>query len=75
MAGNVAEWTADIYKENYYGTSPPKDPKGPEDGPGVIVRGGSWVDGPGQLYSARRQWMQVETGRWDVGFRCDMSLQ
>ncbi len=75
MAGNVAEWTGDIYSNAYYGKSPPKNPKGPAAGPGVVIRGGSWVDGPAHLYSGRRQWMQVNKKRWDVGFRCAVSLQ
>jgi len=40
-----------------------------------VVRGGSWVDGPGHQYSAKRRWMQVEKGGWDIGFRCAVSLK
>ena len=32
MYGNVAEWCNDVYGENYYKTSPSKNPRGPEKG-------------------------------------------
>ncbi len=39
MSGNVREWCADGYDENYYANSPSKNPRGTSR----VLRGGSWV--------------------------------
>jgi formylglycine-generating enzyme required for sulfatase activity len=46
MQGNVAEWCHDVYAPDYYATSPSRDPRGPDDGPKRVVRGGSWKSPP-----------------------------
>jgi len=43
MAGNVWEWVADRYGDNYYSQSPQQNPKGPDSGSMRVLRGGSWV--------------------------------
>jgi formylglycine-generating enzyme required for sulfatase activity len=71
MLGNVWEWTADGYAEDYYRRSPERDPKGP-DPPGDlrVLRGGSWVFGPWVVRASSRGRSGPE-GRGDgAGFRC-----
>ena len=42
MAGNVWEWCADWYDEDYYKTSPSGNPEGPSSGDSRVLRGGCW---------------------------------
>lgn len=54
MHGNVWEWTADYYDENYYKNSPTNDPQGPADGSVRVRRGGSWHTWPFYVRSGFR---------------------
>jgi formylglycine-generating enzyme len=65
--GNVCEWCSDRYGPCPAGDA--VDPKGPNEGPGRVLRGGSWCRGPGDCRSACRCWLGPRDRRDDVGFR------
>ena len=75
MAGNVQEWTADRYDADYYKTSPPEDPKGPEHGRFRVFRGGGWYTGPGCMGVDARNAMPSNWEDFNVGFRCARDAQ
>ena len=73
MTGNVAEWVADTYGEQYYQKSPYRNPAGPDDGQHKIIRGGSWRETEHNARLSKR--FQAKMWRTDstIGIRCAKS--
>jgi formylglycine-generating enzyme required for sulfatase activity len=70
MTGNVAEWVADSYDENYYKKAPYRDPPGPEESDLKVIRGGSWRETSHNARLSKRfaakRWRTDST----IGIRC-----
>lgn len=74
MYGNVAEWVNDYYGEDFYSSSPERNPRGPEQGEFRVVRGGGWSTAAGDIRSSFRGFSaSVDDGCLvsdAIGFRC-----
>lgn len=75
MTGNVDEWVADWYEENFYKKKAAAvDPQGPKSGDYKCLRGGSWGDGAADLRAAFRVYDAPVYRHGSLGFRCSREV-
>jgi iron(II)-dependent oxidoreductase len=71
MVGNIAEWVADWYEQNYYSVSPERNPAGPASGLYRVVRGNAWnADDDRHMAVNYRNFSEAATRTVTIGFRC-----
>jgi len=75
--GNAWEWCNDWYDFAYYSQSPRRDPRGPADGSGRVLRGGAWCTAAWDCRSALRRCGHQFFSRYHdgaTGFRLALSM-
>jgi serine/threonine-protein kinase len=71
LAGNVAEWVADVYDPAFYANSPASNPVNTRGGDTRIFRGGSFDNRSGAAYTTSHRYTNSRTlSDVDIGFRC-----
>ena len=72
LVGNVSEWVGDRYSESF-AIDDVRDPKGPAEGDGRVIRGTGWHE---PIEPATRRYRADEHARADdLGFRCAMDVR
>ena len=72
MSGNVYEWCADCFDDEYYRSSPTSNPRGPDGGQEHVIRGGSFSETRAGLRVTHRGCSAEATTRDTIGFRIGM---
>ena len=77
LAGNVWEWCSDYDDPSFYSDGPPNNPRNTRGGPKsrLVMRGGSYMYGPGSLRTYSRTSFEAHYRFGDGGFRCVRSVE
>ncbi len=75
MAGNVREWVADWFANDYYGISPKVNPTGPETGFERSLRGGAYDANADSITTYHRFNHEPDSAGLSRGFRCAESVK
>jgi formylglycine-generating enzyme required for sulfatase activity len=67
---SVSEWVNDWYAEDFYRSSPGRDPQGPARGAFKVLRGGELSERPIELRASYRAWDDLTYWGPSLGFRC-----
>ncbi|TKB92519.1 MAG: trypsin-like serine protease [Nitrospira sp.] len=70
LIGSLSEWVKDWYAEDFYQTSPVRDPQGPPRGSFRVLRGGEWNEKSPHIQSSYRGWDDVTYWGPTLGVRC-----
>lgn len=73
MAGNVTEYVADWYADNFNEAVPTSNPQGPATGSLKVRRGSAWLSTAIELPTAFRSQSTPDSLNNNVGFRCAQS--
>jgi len=77
LAGNVWEWCSDYDDPSFYSDGPPNNPRNTRGGKKarLVMRGGSYMYGPGSLRTYSRTSFEAHYRFGDGGFRCVRSAE
>jgi len=70
LIGSVSQWVKDWYAEDFYKTTPARDPQGPLRGSFRVLRGGEWNEKLPNLQASYRGWDEVTYWGPTLGVRC-----